>query len=484
MKCLSFVVRLLPLLLLLAILAGCGGRVPTGTIRQSLATDNLDSLRSDLEETQKSYGDFVSSLNLARILQLQGRWQASIAMYNTALATLEEYEGRATISIRSIAASTGTILLSRGSEEYYGTGYERSLLHTFNALNHMMLGDFNSAAVEMRKMEKRQDYWLEESQARVEAMVRERNQTLDSPDDLPMQYSMRDILRDPSIRSRLNSYQDAFSYALSAVVLRIAGDMEGAAVNLRRALLLDDAVTAAFSPPWSGAHTKDKETIAVPPIMQSANIPSAALRGVHGRNSLPADQQELVIIAFSGLAPALGVENMRIFFPLIGYIFVDLPAYKQAVNTAEPIVSAGASAIPLYPLLRTDVLAYRTLWDELRFEIGTAISRALVRAGIAGTTYAVAASHKDSRYYAPLIGVLTTTLLDIFASTMADSVRNWETLPNTGYLAVTTVPRGATITMDGAGRGQSVDLPPDAQGVIIIITELPNNNLKVNHVAY
>lgn len=488
--------RLFPALCLCALLAvfasGCSSRVPTATIRADLASDNLAMLEQELVETHEDYGEFVTACNLARVYQLSGRWRDSIAAFDEAITLLEDYESRAEINIRALLAGAGTILFSRGAGEYYGVGYERSLLHTFNALNYLMLGDFSGAAVEMRRMDKRQEMWLEESQARIDKYL-ESEKRLDDPDSLPTGYSMRDLLRDHDVRTLVNNYQDPFSYALGAILYRLAGDAQSAEVSMRRAVALHDTASQLFTSAWQRQRpvrprAANAPALGVPPLPEPVVFPLEEEKAPKRKNVKEPDTLEVTVLAFTGLVPALRVENVRMWFPAIGYILVDLPSYARPVFGTKPQVSFSAPGangeMALYPLLKTDVLAYRTLWDEVSMEITFAVSRALTRAGISATTYAVARSNEETRDYASLIAMFTTILMDVFSSSMAESVRNWETLPNTGYIAMHSVPRGGTVTVSVGGDRISVDLPHDARGVIIMATELSNSNLKVNHVPY
>jgi hypothetical protein len=99
--------------------------------------------------------------------QIQKEYQKSIVAFNKAEMILDEYENRAQISLRNIGAGIGSTLFSKGAETYYAKGYERTLMHTLNGINYAMLGNFEGATVEMRKMEKRQEFWLAESESKI-----------------------------------------------------------------------------------------------------------------------------------------------------------------------------------------------------------------------------------------------------------------------------------------------------------------------------
>ncbi len=511
------------------LLSACSSRVGTETIRTSIATGETSPLLEKMRKNHDNYRELVTALNLARIYQLEGQWRLSIAAFEEALVLLEEYEGRAVINVRGMFSGVGTILLARGSQGYYGTGYERSLLHTFNALNYMMLGDFSGAAVEMRRMELRQEMWLHESQVRLEQNLEKirasRGSSIASADNLPLQYSMRATLSDPAVRNLVNSYQDSFSYALSSILCRLAGDTQYAEVSLRRAAALDDGAKVMFSQAW-GTNDPVMKAAAAPSPQNKGRKQPAKTRGaaasaagnlkhthlksppveneapaapmpahfepripalpppVPDEGAMPPDQ-EVTVIAFTGLAPALRVEHIRIRFPVVGYLLLDLPSYAGAVRGATPQARCSAgNEFALYPLLRTDLLAYRTLHDEVRMEIASAVSRAMIRAGAAVAATAVAASHEDTRNFAPLAGLFVTALTDLFTTPFSASVRNWETLPNSGYIALTRVARGSSVTVGAGGGERTVSLPQEARGVIIMATQLSNANLRVDYVAY
>ncbi len=536
----------LPAILGLALLAAaCSGRVGTDAIRSSMASGQTSPLLEKMRETHANYREVVTALNLARLYQIEGQWRLSIKAFDEALLLLEDYESRAVYNLRDFFAGAGTFLLARGSRGYYGTGYERSLLHTFNALNYMMLGDFSGAAVEMRRMELRQELWLQESESRLEQNLEKLRQRqahpYNSPDSLPLQYSMRAMLSDPAVRALANNYQDPFSYALSSVLCRLAGDAQYAEVSRRRAAALNDGAAAMFDAAWPRPEAEPETKSASAPKRKGAGpgrgnpaaraaadqtkagtgprvrraspaIPStetpertafvpagagdaaARLDDCAPRQSYvpplppeadPPPRQELTIIAFTGLAPSLRVEHVRISFPVIGYLLLDLPSYAGAVRGAVPsaICSAGNELV-FYPLLRTDLLAYRTLQDEVRIEMAAAVTRGMIRAGLAATATAAAASREDMRGFAPLAGLLTTAIIDLFTTPFSASARNWETLPNSGYLALASVARGSTVSIRIGDREAEVSLPENARGGIIMATQLSNANLNVYHMAY
>ena len=111
-------------------------------LRSGLSQNSFPSTLSTLSSDKSDDTKFCYWLNLARLQQADGDFTGSIQSFQTAYTILDEYENRATVSLRNIGALIGSTLMSKGSESYYGKGYERTLMHTLNALNYLMLSDF------------------------------------------------------------------------------------------------------------------------------------------------------------------------------------------------------------------------------------------------------------------------------------------------------------------------------------------------------
>ena len=152
----------------IAFLTGCTPAVNTQQLDVGVAQkESFSKVMSEMEKDEGSQGEMWYWLNLARMYQIQKEYQKSITAFDKAEAILDEYENRAEISLRNIGAGIGSTLFSKGAETYYGKGYERTLMHSLNSINYAMLGNFEGATVEMRKMEKRQEFWLKESESKI-----------------------------------------------------------------------------------------------------------------------------------------------------------------------------------------------------------------------------------------------------------------------------------------------------------------------------
>ena len=64
----------------------------------------------------------------------------------------------------------------------------------------------------MRKMEKRQEFWLAESESKILESRNKRSELVGNPDteSIPTGYSMAKLLQDDEVRNMINNYQDPF----------------------------------------------------------------------------------------------------------------------------------------------------------------------------------------------------------------------------------------------------------------------------------
>lgn len=427
--------------------------VPTSQqLRTGLSQNNFQTTLSRLSSDKSNENELWYWLDLARLQQANGDFRASILSFEKAYTILDEFENRATISMRNVGSFLGSSFLSKGSQTYYGKGYERTLMHTLNALNYAMLGDLEGSAVELRRMEQRQEFWLRESEEKIkdasDAKVKARQQGGDTS-SIPAGYSMATMLEDNDVRAMANNYQDPFSYTLSSIIHDISGLSpllgNSSEISLKRSIALNPESNKVF-------------------VKLPSSIPSN-------------EKMKITVIVLSGLAPSIKIEKIR--FPIFqgaSYTSIDLPSYTLPINDIYP-PSISTSQLYIQPprLLKSNSMAYKTLKDELPSELAKSIVRA--------TTKGVAAKQANDHFGA-LGGLVASLVMDIGSSYSDSGFRNWEMLPNSGYLAQLEAKRGETITIVLNNHQESIMLPSNKKGVIILVSYLTQDNIRIDHVAY
>ncbi|MDP3300854.1 MAG: hypothetical protein Q8S36_02680 [Sulfuricurvum sp.] len=423
--------------------------VTTNQLHSSNFQTTLATLASDTSDNNK----FWYWLNLARLQQANGDFTTSIQSFEKAYVILDEYEDRATISLRNIGSFLGSSLMSKGSESYYGKGYERTLMHTLNALNYLMLNNFEGAAVEMRRMEQRQEFWLKESEEKIKEASEEKEKARRQGNDtthIPANYSLAAMLEDPDVKALTNNYQDPFSYTLGSIIMDISGQSAASGnfgeISLKRALALNPDVSKAF-----------------------ATLPNSP--------SIQNNKMDVTIIFLTGEAPALKIEKIR--FPILHgavYSSIDLPSYTSPSNDTSN-VTILTDKLKLQPprLLKSDLMAYKTLKDELPGELAKSVVRA--------TTKAIAAK-QASDHFGNLGGLVASLVFDVGSSYADSGFRNWEMMPNSGYIAKFEAIKKSTVNIKLNNTQESFVLPSDKKGTIVLITYLTPDNIRIDHVSY
>ncbi len=429
----------------LAFLTGCTPTVNTQQLDIGVSQkESFSKVIIEMEKDESSQDEMWYWLNLARMYQVQKEYQKSIDAFNKAEAILDEYENRAEISLRNIGEGIGSTLFSKGAETYYAKGYERTLMHTLNGINYSMLGNFEGATVEMRKMEKRQEFWLKESESKIVESKNKKSELQGNPDteSIPAGYSMASLLQDEEVKNMVNNYQDAFSYSLSSIISKISNNNEYSEISKKRAMALSSNAEVLF---------KEQK-------LQDNNV-------------------EVQVVVLSGQAPAQTIEKLRVPFPYTGYVVLDLPSLSVSKkDVSNVLISTSDTQLDAIRLLKTEKMAYKTLKDEFPMEI----TKSLVRATSKGVVSKQAYDNGGI-----LGGLASSIILDATASLMEKSYRNWEMLPNSGFLSKVSVKRGERVLIKIGEREESIFIPENTKnGSLILVSYLTNNNIGIDNVQY
>ncbi len=466
-------------LVTLLIFSGCTPAVNTQQLQTGVGhRDSVAKTIAEMEKDTSAQKEMWHWLNLARLYQTTKNYEKSIGAFEKAEDILNEYESRADVSFRNVGAGAGSLLFSKGAETYYGKGFERTLMHTLNGINYAMLGKFENATVEMRKMEKRQEFWLKESEEKVTEAQQKKSEVKGNPntDAVPAGYSMGEMLQDEEVRSMANNYQDAFSYSISAIISGIANDAQYSEISQKRAIALSPEATSLFSVATKVAPIKEEPVKETP---KQKNEAKKKMAKVEPAVKEEPDLLDVYVVTLAGQAPAQSIDKIRFPMPSLNYyVVLDLPALKHPkedvsyVNIYSPLMGETAST----RLLKTDKMAYKTLKDELPLEI----MRSIVR----GTTKGVMAK-QASDHGGLLAGLATAIIMDVTASTMEQSYRNWELLPNSGFLSKVSAKRGDTVVVKIGGQEFGVAIPQEAKkGSLILVSYLSSQNVEVDHVEF
>ncbi|CAM4213992.1 COG3014 family protein [Shewanella livingstonensis] len=288
-----------------------------------------------------------------RIMQVAGDFTRSKTYYQQAIDAYQVFDDKATVSASKLSAGASSLLLNDNAIPYRGPGYERIMLHQYQALNYLFSGDTQGALVEVRRSNELQSLEqarYQQSQKSVQDMA---NGTINA--------QVEQLGKDAG--SVTSSFLNAYSYYTTGLLHELANEPNDAFIDYRKAaqitpdniFLQQDLVRLAkqlgmpqydeFKRRWGEAvlptseqgqvvfiiergFVPEKQSITVPfPI--NGNIQSASLATYQAQRQLTNSDQ------IQGLAAPLTAQTIANIDALaINALKEDLPAalFRQAAR--------------------------------------------------------------------------------------------------------------------------------------------------------
>ena len=170
---------------------------------------------------------------LGTVHHAAGNYEASNTAFLEAVELAEEFDERATVSMRDAGAFASALLLNDKTIPYRGSPFERVLMHTYLAINFLMQHDLEKARVEILRAYAKQKELREQREKQISKTKEQANKrklnTNVIMDRLKTQYDdQRDLLKKAG-----NIYQNAFTYYLSAIVYELGDELDEAYIDVK-----------------------------------------------------------------------------------------------------------------------------------------------------------------------------------------------------------------------------------------------------------
>ncbi len=383
--------------------------------------------------------DLLYYLEKGELLRLKSQYKDSVATWLQADQKVNEWENEAKIRAGAILENAGAIVLNDKTRRYDGHDYEKVMLSTQLALDHLLNGDWNSARTEIKKTHEREAVIAEINAKDAEALEQESKEkgittTFKDLNGYPVE-----TLNSAEVTTLKNGYQSAFSHYLAGFVYEALNEPGLASPGYRQAIelrpnikTLEDGLAALDARP---ALRKSSET-------------------------------DVLFVVESGAAPAL--SSITIPVPVIvsnlGVIPISFPVlHSDPSHTLQPSTLGidGKDTLPLAAITSLDTMSKRALRDDMPGIIVRGILRA------AAKTMSQKAL-MDQGGYASIAGIALNVANVITES--ADE-RTWRTLPATISVARATVPSGKHDITVGSSK-QSIDIKGSHA---VVVTRLLGN---------
>lgn len=427
---------------------GVDSKVPE--LLGELASGRRLDLNSVLSNELYGRDEALARVERGRLAQLLGEGQISVSEFSKAVDIIKGIDDRAMISIRDIGAHAVALVVNDNMIPYEPAGFERVLVFHFQALNYLMDGKLEDAGVEVRRANAEQEVALkahERELADAEAEAKEHGFH-------PSAFTsgvLKSLGNSKQVAALVkNSFQNAYTFYMSAVVHEAMNEANDAYIDYKKALEIAPTNTIIQRDVARLAKALSMEDDKASFSRRFPSVYSAAR---------DADKAKIEVVVFfeDGVVP--GKEAIRFPIPIPipgapGLTSMAIPTFKTSVAPVRPLVLkvGGTEVARSQRICAIDALAVKAYEESAT----AMIARQVVRASIKG-----AASSVASKYVGTIAGLATGTLG--VATEIADT-RSWRSLPQNAQVLRTVVAPGASVKLVHQGTGAAGALTLPSQG--------------------
>jgi len=391
------------------------------------ASGNVDGAIKLLERTNKrGKKDLLYYLELGELERLRNRYEESRKAWMEADVRVQAWERTAATNPGKLVGNVASVLINDKALPYEGHNYEKVMLTTRLALDHLARGDFDTARVDIKRTHEREA---------VIAALREQElrKTEEEAKKRGVQTSFKELngypvqsIDNPEVNALRNSYQSAFSHYLAGFVYEALGEPSLAAAGYRQAIELRPNQ----------------------PLLEQA------LAGLDSRTGVREDgYTDVLFVVESGTAPARKSQHFSLPFPYRDRMLI-VPVSFPVIVPAQPaympgqLQIEGEAPIDIAVITSIDLMARKALQEEMP----GIVLRGIIRSTAKAVAQYQAGKNDQSGLaaFAIAIGSMITESAD---------ERGWRSLPAQIAIARARIASGEhTITLQTPEGVRSVQL--------------------------
>lgn len=425
---------------LIVVLSGCSGsplrsydaelketivQVKAGAVTQAL--EGLERNNASMFASNDKDGKAVADDNgkdilyffeKGELLNLQSKYREGRNTWLKADEIVRTWEDEYRTNPTKLFGDISSYLVSDRVRRYDGQDYEKVALSTRLTLNHIMLGDFDNARVEMKKTFEREkliESFREKEYDKLKEEGEKNQLKADTKQLSDKGYPLAE-LDTPEVRHLKNGFQNAFAHYLAGYFFDVTGEYSLAEPGYRNALALQP----------------------------DSKLASEGLSKTGKRRAGPAESDVLFVVE-SGFAPSWKSVTIPLPIPVNKRLVVtplSFPLVKAENKGFVPAsLQAAGKTLPVETLVNNDTMARRLLKDQLP----GIMLRTTVRA-IAKSVAQDLAAKKGGTAAGVLVAVASV------ATEQADE-RSWRTLPERISVARAILPYGKQMLEFQTGKG-------------------------------
>ena len=422
--------RLVAALATLLVIAGCASTSTfTAYPRKiqpliaSLSNRTPVDLSHFLLSESKSNDRILYSMERGRYAHIVEKSDISMADFRASMEKIRANDEKALISASAFGANVAATMVNDNAIPYAGEGYERVLLHHYQALNYLKKKDLEGAGVEVRRANFEQEDALRRFEKEIdEAREEAAKKGISSTSAVERRYAQMD-----EVAGKVkNSFQNAYTFYVSGFIYELLRQPGDAYIDYKKALeiypdnsyLQKDVVRLAAKLGMDDELDELRQRFALKErrfIDESSNASG-----------------ELLVLFEDGFVP----QKQEIKIPLpagrAGLVTIAFPIYDERWTPQTPlrILNNNELVGSTEPICDVRALAVKALKEKAP----VIATRQIIRAVAKGATAAEARKQMGD------FGLLATNIWNIISEN-AD-LRSWLTLPSNAQILRTTLPAG------------------------------------------
>ncbi len=361
-------------LTVLVIIVGCAAHMHTSTMdvfKQDLVQKgvcNTSRLEEDVFDSHgmvKESADLIELLELGAMYPLQKKYVPSNQVLESAHGKYTQYEERARINVRGATTEMLDILLAEGSGPYEMALYEKIYLHTIKAMNYLMIGKVEGARVEVMRGIRQHSRVKEMAEFKTaeintsKALVKQQAEQAEI-NDINVDDQIYHLTRQAGLSanqaqaviSLRNSYENGFTYLLSALVFSLNHEPENARPQLKNA---NDITENQYVKRLFSDFRKDSSSLI--------------------------SKNNVFVFTQTGFAPTRENAQFPFYNPvsktLTSFCISKLARVPSTIAAVDILDNASRVSGRMMPLADLDQLALKQYQEDLPFKITKAVLRVL-----------------------------------------------------------------------------------------------------------
>ena len=410
-------------------------------IKQQLSGPTPSAKLNELAGEIDTNDGLLYAQEAGRVAQISGDFDASKNYYQQAIKAYQAFDDRAVISASDLTATASSLVLNDNAIPYRGPGYERIMVHQYQAFNYLFAGDPQGALIEVRRsneLQSSEQARYQKSQKSVQAMA---NGTIDS--ELNKLGSAAGTVT--------SSFLNAYSYYTTGLLHELFGEPNDAYIDYRKA--------AQISP-----NNKYLQQDLVRLAKQLSMPQYDEFKRRWGDAILPKQGQgQVVMVVERGFVPEK--QSLTVPFTIHGnWQTVSLATYQPYNQVIPPSIIQGfGTVLKAEPIANIDALAINALKEDLPGALVRQAARVYTKSEF---TRSVESGSKRRNNEADAAAIL----MQIFnvVTEQADR-RSWLTLPRQAQIARQYIEPGAYQVSLGNSPAATINVHANRATLIWVI---------------